>query len=156
MQSFYTNHTTHSSTASCNLCTASSIHLFLISPPTSHQTKLLYVTLNNLCKLLAEWDKYIRNKNNKRINQTVVADLVTNIYNRAASIEKVVNGFRITGKFPINRHYFIAEEFVTILNNNDKYHQTPPTPELNRITDKELKTHNFLDIKHFSLQRDPV
>lgn len=137
------NHSTHSSLNSYNFCRDSGIHIVSLPPHTSHRLQPLDITFFGPLKAAyhQECDRFIKNKSYEKINQTDIAELFRNAFNRAATIEKAVNGFRTTGIFPLNRFVFSEEELIACPSEIDSQEgtnlvakNTPPLPNV-RVTE---------------------
>lgn len=110
------NHTSHSTLQSYNYCRANGIIMVSLPPHTSHKVQPLDVTFFAGLKSAYnhECDQFMKSHHYESIAVTDIAELFAKAYNRVATIEKGVNGFRCTGLYPMDRNVFKEEDFTPI------------------------------------------
>ena len=108
------NHCSHLSLPRIDYARDKGIIMLSIPPHSSHKLQPLDKTFFGAFKVYynQEINKWLLNHPGKRVTDFDVADLAGNAYNRAATMEKAVNGFRSTGIFPFNPDVFSDDDFA--------------------------------------------
>ncbi|KAG5864992.1 hypothetical protein JTB14_029922 [Gonioctena quinquepunctata] len=60
----------------------------------------------------------MRNNPGQKIRPNIVAQLFNKAFGRVATVEKAIEGFEVTGIFPVNHDVFTAEDFAPAENLN--------------------------------------
>ncbi|XP_018304461.1 uncharacterized protein, partial [Mycetomoellerius zeteki] len=108
------NHSSHISLSTYSFCTNNYIHMLSLPPHTSHRMQPLDVSFFGPLKraYYREANLFIKSKNLTKIQSSDLPELFGKAYNRIASIDKAVNGFKATGIYPIDPCVFEDSEFV--------------------------------------------
>jgi len=106
-------HQSHKSISAVELARENYITLVTIPPHTSHRLQPLDLTFFGPLKKAynREVDKWMTRYPGRRVTDYDLCELFTPAYQRAASIEKAVNGFKCSGIFPLNPDVFDDEDF---------------------------------------------
>lgn len=107
------NHTTHSSMKSYKFCCEKGFNVVSVPPHTSHRLQPLDVTFFSSLHTAytKECDLHMKTHHYNEIDVIDIAELFAKAYNRVTPKEKVLNGFKNAGIFPLNRNMF-GEEFI--------------------------------------------
>jgi len=107
-------HQSHKSIDAVELARENYITLVTIPPHTSHRLQPLDLTFFGPVKKAynREVDKWMTRYPGRRVTDYDLCELFTPAYQRAASIEKAVNGFKCSGIFPLNPDVFDDEDFA--------------------------------------------
>ena len=108
------NHSSHISLAVIDLCRRNHLHLLSIPPHSSHRIQPLDVVFYGPLKTLysQQCDLWQVSNPGRAINQYCVARIFTPAYQQAASIDKAVKGFMVTGIWPFNPNNFTSDDFL--------------------------------------------
>ena len=107
-------HQSHKSINAVELARENYITLVTIPPHTSHRLQPLDLTFFGPLKAAynREVDKWMTRYPGRRVTDYDLCELFTPAYQRVASIEKAVNGFRCSGIFPLNPDVFDDADFA--------------------------------------------
>ncbi|XP_065684254.1 uncharacterized protein LOC136096658 [Hydra vulgaris] len=121
------NHESHINLDCYLLCRGNGIVLLSLPPHTSHRMQPLDLTYFGPLRseYNRECDIFMAANIGRRITQYVVVELFTKAFNRLSNIEKVANGFRAAGIYPLNPTKFNDLFPITII--------TPETSLLDNI-----------------------
>nr|CAI5837246.1 unnamed protein product [Callosobruchus analis] len=107
------NHISHTSLQAITYAKNNNIHLLSLPPHSSHTQPL---DRNLFRPLKAYYDDLCDNRTTSNPGQVVteyhIAGLFKLAYEKTASIEKAVNGFQMTGIYPLNENIFTEEDFL--------------------------------------------
>jgi hypothetical protein len=107
------NHESHISLEAYELCRKYGVTMVSFAPHTSHRCQPLDLTVYGPLKVAygkrcTEW---MATHPGKRITQYEVSELFGEAYNKIASVDKCVSGFRVAGCWPLNSNIFEEHEF---------------------------------------------
>lgn len=108
-------HTTHSKNLrALEIARDAGVILLQLPAHTTHKLQPLDVAFFKPLETfyIQEVQKWMRTNPNNPVSMYHVASILTPAYNRAATVENAVSGFRNTGIWPVNRHIFKEHEFV--------------------------------------------
>ena len=108
------NHISHTTLEAITYAKTNNIHLLSLPPHSSHRTQPL--DRNFFRPLKSYYDDLCDNWTTSNPGQVVteyyVAGLFRQAYEKTASIEKAVTGFRMTGIYPLDENIFTEEDFL--------------------------------------------
>lgn len=130
------NHDSHLSIKGIELCRDNGVVILSLPPHCSHKLQPLDRTVygplkkyvNSLC------DSWLRNNPGKTMSIYDIPGIVRDALPLAATPKNIQSGFRVSGLYPINRHIFNDDEFLTSAVTDR------PTPLNNQGTDESTKT----------------
>ncbi|KAL0829651.1 hypothetical protein ABMA28_003157 [Loxostege sticticalis] len=103
-------HTTHSKNLEA-LCLAKDNGIILLQLPGHTTNRIKPLDVSFFKPLIQSTEKWLRTNAGRQVTQYQVAQLFGEAYERAAVIGNIVNGFRASGIWPINRHIFPEHMF---------------------------------------------
>ena len=111
------NHCSHKSLRIYEFCREHHITVVTIPPHTSHRLQPLDVSFYSALKSAfnRECDLFMKTRGYIKITPYDLASLFNKAYQRTATIEKAVSGFRSTGIFPLDPDKFTEDDFVPSL-----------------------------------------
>lgn len=108
------NHSSHTSLQAILFAREHHIHILSLPPHSSHKTQPLdrcfFKPLKDFYSQACE--NWLLNNPGRTITQYQVASLFSESYQRAATLGKAVNSFKVCGIFPINPSVFTEEDFL--------------------------------------------
>lgn len=109
------NHESHYSLPIWHFCRSNGILMVSIPPHSSHRIQPLDLTIfGPLKKAYYQQCEFFMSSRNCKITQYHIASLFTPAFNKIASVDKAVNGFRAAGIWPFNPNIFNDESFSLI------------------------------------------
>lgn len=110
------NHSSHCTLKVFDYCKENGIVILTLPPHTSHRLQPLDICFYGPLKTAynQECDNFMKSNNYQRIQQSDIAQLFKNAYNRTATIQKAVKGFESAGIYPFNPNTINPEELSTL------------------------------------------
>lgn len=122
-------HATHTKNLDViDLARENGVVLLCLPPHCSHKLQPLDVSFMKplMTYYDQELEKWLRNHPGRVVTTFQIAELFGNAYNRAATAQTALNGFRKTGIYPVNRHIFQPHEFAASLTTDQEEPATEP------------------------------
>ena len=107
-------HHSHKTLAAVEYACLHGIELITLPPHCTHKMQPLDKTFFKALKSAynSSADTWMVAHQGKRISFYDIAEIFAVAYNKSATIEKSVNGFRVCGLWPFNNHIFTDEDFI--------------------------------------------
>lgn len=108
------NHISHTSLEAITYARMNNIHMLSLPPHSSHRTQPLDRNFFRPVKAYYDdlCDNWITSNPGQVVTEYHVAGLFKQAYEKTATIEKAVNGFRMTGIYPLDENIFTEEDFL--------------------------------------------
>jgi hypothetical protein len=132
-------HSSRKTLEAVELARENNITLLTLPPHTSHRLQPLDVTFFGPLKKAysKEVGKWMMNNPGKRVTDYDICEIFTPAYNRVASIEKAVSGFKATGIYPFNADIFTAEDYApSIVTDQEPVGQSVPDSTVTQTTSR--------------------
>lgn len=148
-------HTTHSKNLEAiNLARENGVLILQLPGHTTHRLQPLDVAIFKPLETYYDQAiiKWMRCNPGRKVTQLEVAGLISEAYEKSATLSNAASGFRATGIWPVNRSVFseadfLASENVNPLNSPLEIEEDKENNLLDATTDKQISETNVVDIR---------